>query len=124
MELKFKNGLIKIKPHNHSETAKIAIKSSSFKAKLSTWGDEIYFKTPFKGVKLDDKATDLINLGEIAYWVEGNSIAIGFGPTPASKGNEIRLVSPTNIWASFNPNPQNLDILRGLNDNDIVEFLN
>jgi hypothetical protein len=124
MQLKFKNGLIKINPYNHSETAEIAIKSSSFKAKLSTWGDEIYFKTPFKGVKLDDKATDLINLGEIAYWVEGNSIAIGFGPTPASKANEIRLVSPTNIWASFDPNPKNLDIFRVLNDGDIVEFLN
>ena len=124
MELKFKNGSIKINPFNDSDTAMIAIKSSNFKAKLNTWGEEIYFKTTFKGVKLDDKATDLINLGEIAYWVEGNSIAIGFGPTPASKGNEIRLVSPTNIWARFDPNPKNLDILKSLNDNDIVEFLN
>ncbi|MEK9896152.1 MAG: cyclophilin-like family protein, partial [Burkholderiaceae bacterium] len=77
MELKFKSGLIKIKPIEDNDTAKIALKSSGFKAKLNTWGEEIYFKTPFKGVKLDDKARDLINLGEIAYWVEGNSIAIG-----------------------------------------------
>ena len=123
MELKFNNKLIKIKPIDQSDTAKIAMKSSGFKAKLNTWGDERYFKTPFKGVKLDDKARDLINLGEIAYWVEGNSIAIGFGPTPASIGGEIRLVSPTNIWAKFDPNNINLHILRSLNDNDIVEFL-
>ncbi len=123
MHLKFKNGSIKIKPNQDSDTAKIAMKSLGFKAKLNTWGEEIYFRTPFKGVKLDENARDLINLGEIAYWVEGNSIAIGFGPTPASIGKEIRLVSPTNIWAKFDPIKVNLDILRNLNDNDIVDFL-
>ena len=108
---------------NNSETSKAIQKLNDFKAKINTWGEEIYFETPLKTAKLEPNSRDVINLGEVAYWVEGSSIAIGFGPTPASFDNEIRLVTNVNIIGNYDVSDGNLQFLKNLNDNYIINIL-
>ena len=78
-------------------TAKEILKHVPFTSSVNTWGNEVYFSTPVTVSKEID-AKDIVKAGEIAFWVEGNCIAIGFGPTPISQENEIRLAAKTNIW--------------------------
>lgn len=65
-------------------------------ARPNEWGDEFYFEIPVER-PLDHTATTEVRVGDIGYWPAGNALAIFFGPTPMSSGNEPVPASAVNL---------------------------
>jgi len=71
----------------------------------NTWGEEVYFDVPLDA-DVSPTAEEVVEPGTICYWVEGKAVALPFGPTPASKGDECRLVAPVNIVGKIDGDPK------------------
>lgn len=64
-------------------------------AKAETWGDEIYFDI---GLTLaPESPREVVALGDLGYWPPGSAFCIFFGPTPVSRGQEIRPASAVDV---------------------------
>lgn len=63
-----------------------------------TWGASVHFETRAETGR-ENSAKGIVELGEIAYWVEEDRVLIAFGPTPISLPGELRLPCPCNVWA-------------------------
>ncbi len=66
-------------------------------AQINTWGEEIYFEIPVYLDQADD-AREIVDMGNLGYWPTGHAFCIFFGPTPVSRGNEIRPASAVNVF--------------------------
>ncbi len=103
-EIKINSGGVEVVAElNDSKTADAIWNALPIKAQGSTWGDEIYFGIP---VHIGyENGREIVDLGDIAYWPPGNAFCIFFGPTPASRGSEIRPASAVNVVGRIKGDP-------------------
>jgi len=63
---------------------------------VSRWGDEIYFSTSV--IAPEENQKELVEIGDLGYWLPQKAFCIFFGPTLASTGDEIRPASAVNVF--------------------------
>ncbi|HEY5789373.1 MAG TPA: cyclophilin-like fold protein [Gammaproteobacteria bacterium] len=98
-------------------TAQRLLAALPVRGKAQCWGDEVYFHVPLEA-RLEADACDVVPPGTLCYWVEGASLALPFGPTPVSRGDECRLVTRVNQLGRIDGDPR---LLASIAAGDTVE---
>jgi hypothetical protein len=80
-------------------------------ARAQTWGEEVYFEIPVEA-KLECDAKQVVPPGTVCFWVEGGSLALPFGRTPVSEGDEPKLVTRCNVLGEIDGDPKHLASVR------------
>ncbi len=84
---------------NDSRTADAIWEVLPLKARFNTWGDEIYFTIPVNAEL--ENGQELVEVGDLGYWPQGNAFCIFFGPTPMSRGEEVRPASAVTVFGNI-----------------------
>ena len=92
-------------------TSRALVKALPLTASANTWGEEVYFDTGVS-VELEDDAEQVVDPGTVAFWTDGDALALPYGPTPISRGEECRLASPCNLLGSLDDDPRRLATVR------------
>jgi hypothetical protein len=98
-------------------TARAVVATLPAKSRANTWGEEVYF-TLAADVALERDAREVVDPGAVCFWVQGGSLALPYGPTPVSRGNECRLVTKVNVLGKIDGDARKLATVR---DGDAIE---
>ena len=90
---------------NDTPTVRALVAALPVNAKAQTWGEEVYFEIPVKAA-LEKDAKQVVPPGTVCFWVEGSSLALPWGRTPLSEGDEPKLVTRCNILGRIDGDPR------------------
>jgi len=92
-------------------TARALVAALPMEGKAQTWGEEVYFEIPVTA-KLESNANQVVPPGTVCFWTEGSSLALPWGRTPVSEGDESRLVTRCNVLGRIDGEPRQLASVR------------
>ncbi|MBE0518945.1 MAG: hypothetical protein IH630_06965 [Thermoplasmata archaeon] len=92
-------------------TTEALLSALPFEGCASRWGDEVYFGAPFHTLLEEDARADM-DVGEVAYWPDGDALALFFGKTPASIDDRPRAYSKCNVVGRMVSDPTILGAVR------------
>ncbi|MET9253682.1 cyclophilin-like fold protein [Streptomyces sp. NPDC003717] len=92
-------------------TAEALLKALPLSASAHTWGEEVYFDAGMS-VSRETDARQVVEPGTVAFWTDGDALALPYGPTPISRGDECRLASPCNVLGRLDGDPRDLATVR------------
>jgi hypothetical protein len=96
-KVRIKAGQVEVKAElNDTKTAQVIWEALPIEGRGNRWGDEIYFSIPIDLGPEDAK--DVVSVGDLGYWPQGNGFCIFFGPTPMSSGADPVPASPCNVF--------------------------
>jgi hypothetical protein len=81
---------------NNTSTARAIWQALPIKGRVNLWGDEIYFSIPLH--LKSEAGQEVVSIGDLGYWPDGDAFCIFFGPTPVSQRDEIRPASPVTVF--------------------------
>ena len=84
---------------NASATAQALCQILPIDSTVHRWGDELYCATPV--VAAPESPTQEVRVGDLGYWIEGQSLCLFFGRTPASIDERPRPAVPVNLIGRF-----------------------
>ena len=119
MKVKIKVGKVEVTAElNESiapKTVEAIKKALPIKSKANRWGDEVYFHTNVN-VSVEENSKEVVEVGDVAYWIPGKAICLFFGKTPISD-DKIRPASAVNVIGKILDDPT---VLKEVKDGDEV----
>ena len=112
-----KHGIVEFE-FNNTKTANDIKKILPIKGVVNRWCDEIYFEIPLR-IKEKENTKQIMEIGDIAYWREGNCFCIFFGKTPLSKDNKPVAAAFVNVFAKIKGDT---DILKKSEDGEEIRI--
>ena len=85
---------------NTTATARALLHTLPLETTVHRWGDEIYCAAPVVGATAESPTQD-VRVGDLGYWIEGQSLCLFFGRTPTSVDDAPRPIVPVNLVGRF-----------------------
>lgn len=101
------------------KTVKAIVEALPISGIVNRWGDEIYFETDIE-IDIEENSKEIVELGDLAYWIPGRAICIFFGKTPISDDDVIRPASAVNVIGKV---LGDLEEFKKAEDGDEIEIL-